>query len=413
MTSSPPLLDAPRGGQMQAPATAHPTPEPVAAAARRIAREVAARHAETVDREARFPAEAVQAMRKAGLLGAAVPCALGGRGAGTSELAAACYELGQGCGSAGMVFAMHQIQVLCLVRHGQASPWHRDFLARLVRDGLLLASATTEAGIGGDTRRSGCAVLPGRAGLSLEKDGCVISYADTCDAVLVTARRDTDAPPSDQVLVVVERPQWVMEGRGVWDTLGMRGTCSESRRLTAEFGPEQILPLAYAGISAQTMVPVSHILWSALWLGIATAAIDRARASFRARSGRGPATGSPSLGALRLAGALAQLRSMRALVTDAVRRYEAALGDPNRLASIQSGMAMNQLKVAASTILVEIVGQAMLVGGLDAYRNDTPFSLGRHLRDAHSAALMVSNDRILSNGAALLALYRADEPLFT
>jgi acyl-CoA dehydrogenase len=54
----------------------------------------------------------------------------------------------------------------------------------------------------------------------------------------------------------------------------------------------------------------------------------------------------------------------------------------------------------------------MLVAGLAAYRNDTPFSLGRHLRDAHSAALMIGNDRILGNCAGLLAAYRAEEPLF-
>jgi acyl-CoA dehydrogenase len=54
----------------------------------------------------------------------------------------------------------------------------------------------------------------------------------------------------------------------------------------------------------------------------------------------------------------------------------------------------------------------MLVAGLSGYRNDTPYSLGRHLRDAHSAALMINNDRILGNSAALLAAYRGEEPLF-
>jgi acyl-CoA dehydrogenase len=73
---------------------------------------------------------------------------------------------------------------------------------------------------------------------------------------------------------------------------------------------------------------------------------------------------------------------------------------------------MNQLKTASSTLAVQVIGQAMLVAGLAGYRNDSPFSLGRHLRDAHSAALMVSNDRITGNSAALLAAYRGEEPLF-
>ena len=103
---------------------------------------------------------------------------------------------------------------------------------------------------------------------------------------------------------------------------------------------------------------------------------------------------------------------MRALVGDAVRRHERAAGDEAMLESIPFVLAMNQLKTTASTLAVQVVGQCMLVAGLAAYRNDTPFSLGRHLRDAHSAALMIGNDRILGNCAGLLAAYRAEEPLF-
>ena len=52
-----------------------------------------------------------------------------------------------------------------------------------------------------------------------------------------------------------------------------------------------------------------------------------------------------------------------------------------------------------------------LVAGLSAYRNDTPYSLGRHLRDAYSAALMVNNDRILANTAQLVLALRDDPEL--
>ena len=52
-----------------------------------------------------------------------------------------------------------------------------------------------------------------------------------------------------------------------------------------------------------------------------------------------------------------------------------------------------------------------LVAGLAAYRNATPYSLGRHLRDAHSAALMVNNDRILANTAQLGLALRDDPEL--
>jgi acyl-CoA dehydrogenase len=40
---------------------------------------------------------------------------------------------------------------------------------------------------------------------------------------------------------------------------------------------------------------------------------------------------------------------------------------------------------------------AMRACGLAGYRNDGEFSVGRHLRDAVSAPLMINNERILAN----------------
>uniref|UniRef100_UPI002157C0EC acyl-CoA dehydrogenase family protein n=2 Tax=Pseudomonadota TaxID=1224 RepID=UPI002157C0EC len=96
--------------------------------------EVARRHADAVDQEARFPHEAFAALRAAGLLGAMVPQAQGGAGASLATVAALCRELGQGCASTGMIYAMHQIQVACLVDHGAASDWHQALLARVAAE---------------------------------------------------------------------------------------------------------------------------------------------------------------------------------------------------------------------------------------------------------------------------------------
>jgi acyl-CoA dehydrogenase len=45
--------------------------------------------------------------------------------------------------------------------------------------------------------------------------------------------------------------------------------------------------------------------------------------------------------------------------------------------------------------------RAMLVCGIAGYRNDSKTALGRHLRDATGAALMVNNDRILGQNAMM------------
>lgn len=382
---------------------------PLHTVARRIAQQVAAAHADAVDRDGRFPSEAVAALRSAGLLGALIPTSLDGLGAPFSSIVSVCYELGQCCANTAMVFAMHQIQVACLIRHSAGSTWHRDFLSRVAQEQLLLASATTEAGIGGDVRRSDCAVSSGAEIAAIAKAGCVISYAEHADAMLATARRDPDSASSDQVVVVAERAQYRLEPVSRWDALGMRGTGSQGYNLELAVARAQILPVRYADIASQTMLPVSHISWAALWLGIATAACHRARRVVRRRT----VPGAPApAGAMRLAQALAELQALHGQVADAVRRYESAGSDSDVLGSIAFALSMNQLKISVSSGIVQIIGQAMLVAGLSGYRNDSPDSLGRHLRDAHSAALMINNDRILGNCAALLAGYRGGEGLF-
>jgi Acyl-CoA dehydrogenase, N-terminal domain len=102
---------------------------------------IAAAHADAVDRDARFPGEAFEAARKARLLSLLVPTELGGDAGTVSDAAEACHALGRACASTGMVFAMHQIMVAILVRHGLGSAWHRGMLRDIAANQWLLASS--------------------------------------------------------------------------------------------------------------------------------------------------------------------------------------------------------------------------------------------------------------------------------
>ena len=66
-------------------------------AAARIAVQVAGPAAPDVDGRARFPSEAIDAMKAEGLLSAGVPRELGGAGCSIAELARMCTTLGQQC----------------------------------------------------------------------------------------------------------------------------------------------------------------------------------------------------------------------------------------------------------------------------------------------------------------------------
>ncbi|MGB3812662.1 MAG: acyl-CoA dehydrogenase family protein [Shinella sp.] len=370
---------------------------------------VAAAHADDVDVKSRFPQEAVDAMVAERLLSIQIPAALGGEDASLSEIAEVCSLVGQSCSAAAMVFAMHHIKLSSLVSHGQESAWHAAFMRRIAEGQLLLGSATTEGGIGGNLRNSICAIEIEGDLCRLAKDATVISYGANADAILITSRAHADAASTDQVMTVFTKDQYTLEQTHVWDTLGMRGTCSDGWLFKGEAPKEQIFPKPFAEIAAQSMLATSHVLWSAVWYGIAVNAVSRAQAFVRAAARKSPGVTPP--GALRLAEASNLLQLVKSNTIAGLREYEAAKADPDRLSSMGFAVAMNNVKIASSETILTIINQAMLICGIMGYKNGTPFSLGRHLRDAHSAQLMISNDRILGNTSNLLLVHKQDTSL--
>ncbi|HMK62090.1 MAG TPA: acyl-CoA dehydrogenase family protein [Acidimicrobiales bacterium] len=368
-----------------------------------IGEEVAGPAAEDVDRKARFPSEALEALQAARTLSALVPAELGGWGLALGEVAEATCTLARHCASTAMVFAMHHMQAACLVRHGR-SEFLRDVARQLAERQELLASATTELGVGGDLRTSKCAVERRDGRFRLEKQAPVISYGAHADKVLATARRAPDSAPNDQVLVVCPQPGLVLEATSEWDTLGFRGTASPGFVLRAEGDERCILDDPFSDILERTMLPVSHILWSSVWLGLASGAVDRARRYVRAEARKQPGATPPS--ALRLAELMVVYQQMEAHVTGAARHYDEVWNDPDATTGMGFAIAMNSLKVSASTLVVDIVGRAMVICGIAGYREDSEYSLGRLLRDAHGAAVMVNNDRILANNAQMLLVHK-------
>ena len=374
---------------------------------RRIGTEVLAPHAGDVDRNARFPHEALAAFKQAKLMSALVPACYGGLELDIADLAEMCRIFGQHCSSAAMVFAMHHIQVACIVRHRGGSAELEEYLRGLVEHQWLIASVTSEVGIGGDTRSSICAIEVTGNRFTLDKKATTISYGANADHMVVTCRRAPDAGPSDQIIVLLRQGDFRLEQTSQWDTLGMRGTCSPGFELKSSGATWQIIPGSYGDASSQTMVPFSHVLWSSLWLGIATEAVSRASKFVRAAARKTPGTIPPM--ATPLAKLAVKLQTMRANVNDVTatcaRLQKSAEGNEAML-SIGFALKMNNLKISCGDMAVEIINDALQICGIMGYKNDTEFSLGRLLRDAHSASLMVSNDRILAKNASLVLVQR-------
>jgi acyl-CoA dehydrogenase len=372
---------------------------------RQIAEDVAATYADAVDRDARFPVETVDALRGVRALSAFVPEELGGGGVSVGAVARACFELGRRCSASAMVFAMHQIQVGTIVRHLEGSVWFEGYLSEVVAGQRLIASVTSEIGTGGDMARSIAAIVADEGGrLSFTKQAPTVSYGALADDLLSTVRRWEGAEPGDQVLVLTHAGDTVLEPAGSWDTVGMRGTCSPGFTVRARFGPGQVLGAPFATVMGETIVPLSHVLWSHVWLGIATDAFERGRAFVRAAARRAP--GAPVPAAHSLSRVMSELALLKAEVQGGLADFVAWSEEPGRerLGTMGAVLRFNNLKLAASEQAPRICMAVLEVIGIMAYKNDSPFGVGRHLRDALSARLMVANERLHAIDAGLLMI---------
>lgn len=370
---------------------------------------IAAAHAGAVDTDRRFPHEAIAALRAERLLGVLVPSSLGGEDASVLDVANICYALGRACASTAMIYAMHQVKVACVVRHGRGGAWMDDMMSKLAREQLLLASSTTEGNAGGDVRSSAAPVEASDDHITLDRSATVISYGREADGIVTTARRDPDAAKSDQVLLVLLKQDYTLEPITTWDTLGMRGTMSVGFRLRARASHEQIVPVTYQVIHTETMTPTAHLFWSSVWAGVAACAVDKAHKFVRHVMRQSKGTLPP--GAAHLTQAMSSLKTLRAMIASAARMFDANAHDPEAMGALDFQNAMVMLKIDASELAVAIVMKSMRAGGLSAYRQDGEFSIGRHLRDILSAPIMIHNDRILGNAVSSSLLVSVPDQL--
>jgi len=362
--------------------------------------------AEAADEGARFPTEAFDALKKWRLLSVYVPQDLGGDGLTITQVCRMCEAMGTYDASTAMIFAMHQIQVACIVHHAEKDSYFGSYLRELVDKQLVLASATTEIGVGGDVRSSICAVNVTGDDFELTKKAPVVSYALDSDAIMVTCRRSEEAPSNDQVAVLVRTEDHSLEEICGWDTLGFRATCSSGYVINSRGKAEQIMPVPYAEVLAKSMHPVSHLTWSSLWTGLAASAVEMARKTVREAARKNPQV--PPVSALRLSEVNELLFSMRSGLYEAIDEYQELLeaGGQHAFEDFGFSIKINNVKVRCSEMVVDIVGKALQIVGISGYKNDSAKSLSRHLRDAYGASLMVNNDRIRGHNATMHIAYK-------
>ncbi len=374
------------------------TGERLSEIAQRVGETVAGRFAHDVDRDARFPAEAVDALRSEGVLSALVPVEQGGMGASISDLSDTIRLLSRHCAATGCVLAMHVEQLFMLLKFG-TTPSLRRVVEELVEKQLLIANANSEVGLGGDVMRSRTALEPEGDGWRFDKQALAASFARHADLVLSTARRAPDGADTDQAVALFRAADFTLEDTTGWDTLGLRGTCSSGLHLCGHVTAENLFPVPFSEMANGGGGQLRHVLLTAVWTGLAEAAMEQAHQAVRAAARR--SIGTTQQPAMRLAEIMTEVQVVRGMLADACNRIEEAIAADN-LEDIDLIMALRNVKIVTSTTAVRVATAALQICGINGYRRGPDHPLERILRDACGGLIMVSNDRYLLENAQML-----------
>ncbi len=367
-----------------------------------IAKTVVADNAADVDHNSRFPHESIDALKAVNAFSAGIRSDLGGEGLNVLEQGELCNILAKSCASSAMVLGMHFIKCNSLNEWASEQSFFNDYLKGVHAEQRVIASMTSEEGIGGDLRQSNAAVAVDKETLSITKKSPCLSYVSQADDILLTCRASEDAPHSDQRLVLLKSDQMERTITRTWDAMGMRGTCSHACEVSGQARSEQIVEEPFANIATQTMIPDAHIIWAHVWLGLAQDAFAKAkkvsRKQFLKDSDKLPSS------ARSLSYMHNELLALESQINQLALHYVACkrAGDQKALRKVDFALAVNSLKLNASQVARDVCIQALEVCGIAGFKNDDDLSVAKNIRDVLSATVMVSNERLIEVNAARL-----------
>lgn len=367
---------------------------------REVVDEVVAEEAEVVDREGNWPEASIRALQAAGLGGLVAPRESGGLGQGLYALIRVCEAIGQACASSALCYGMHCVGTAVIAAKATQDQQCR-YLEPISRGEHLTTLALSEPETGAhfyypQTQLERVADEAYRVtGIkSFVTNG---GHADSY--VLSTVAADPGRPIGEFSCVVLREGTEGMVWGPPWVGLGMRGNASRRVELDGVRVPQGDL----LGEEGDQIWYIFHIIapsflsaMSGTYLGVATAALEEARAYLAERSYGHSGRTLSQLPVLqhRLGTLWGKLEGTRRLVYYAGR--EADAGGPNALPALCSA------KAEVADCVVEVVNEAMTLMGGIAYSEGG--KMGRLLRDARASHIMAPTTDMLRTwtGRALL-----------
>ena len=331
-----------------------------------------------VDRDHRFPEEAVRAAAEAGLLGILIPREYGGAGLDALAFALCIEELAQACASTSVIIDVHTSvgsePILLFGTSEQKKRW----LPRLASGELLGAFALTEAAAGSDAASLKTSARRNSSGYVLNGTKVFITNVGHAGIYVVFARTGADDRASGVSAFIVPADTPGVGVGQVFKKMGLHGSPTGELVLEDVEVPEdnRLGAEGQGFVVAMRALDSGRIGISGQALGIAQAAVDESRALLVARSRE---QGDDFL----LAEMATRLESARLLA------YHAAwLCSSGRPFTRQASMA----KLHCTDTAMELAIDALQLAGEEGTAEGSPFE--RHLRDAKALQIYEGSNQV-------------------
>ena len=372
--------------------------------AREIADRVLAPAASQNDKQARFSAEAVEALGKGGLLGLMLPIKFGGGALGPRTFAGVTATLAEADASAAMVYLMHVCAAATIVA-ARSEVAVAETLREIAAGQILATLAFSEAGSRSHFWAPISRATHNGASVKLTAKKSWVTSAGYAHCYVVSSLAPDGKGPTKSTLYLVPAQTPGLSVAGPWDGLGLRANASAPMMLEACAIPSD-LQLTEDGAGFQVMMnvvlPLFNLGSAAVALGLCRAAVAAtARHLNTARFEHLGQSLGESLPTLR-----AQVAEMQ-IDTDGLAARIDDLIDHLEQPRDTTLLRVLETKAAAGDIAIKVTSTAMRVCGGAAFSKHA--GVERLFRDAHAGAVMAPTGDVLREfiGRAVLGL-----PLF-
>ena len=344
---------------------------------RRTAREFATNEllpkAAAIDREARFPAEAVKKLGELGFMGMMVPTDLGGGGLDAISYVLAMEEINRADASVGVIMSVQNSLVCGALLSDGSDEQTRRWLPRFATGELLGCFALSEPQAGSDASNLKCAAVRDGDGWVVSGTKNFITNGAHADVVVLFAQTEPGARHHGITCLLVDTHQPGVVVAKQEHKLGIRG--SDTTQLVfqeARARDADRLGEVGAGFKiAMRTLDGGRIGIAAQAVGIARACLEDAVAYARQREAFGKTIAEFQAIQWKIADMSTEIDAARLLTLRA-----AALKDAHARYSAEASLA----KLFASDVAVRAARECVQIFGGYGYVQDFPAE--RHYRDA-------------------------------